>query len=120
MLSSLIHRDKLRRRQEPALASCPVEGGNLELLNAVDIFGDVSEADIDALMDGTPMRTAPKGTIFYSAEDGLEVLFLRDSLTGALNGFRRSGAMEIGRRRIEIIDRAQLEQVVAQRSGGVG
>ncbi len=43
---------------------------------------------------------------------------LRESLTGALDGFKRTGALEIGRKRIEIIDRAQLEQVVTQRSGG--
>ncbi len=85
----------------------------------MDIFRDVSEAGIDALMHSTPMRTAPKGTIFYRAEDGPEVLLLRDSLTGALDGFKRSGALEIGRKRIEIINRAPLEQVVAQRSGGI-
>ncbi len=250
MLSSFIHRDHPRRRQEPALDSCPTEGGKLELLSAMDIFRDLSEAEVDALMDSTPMRTAPKGTIFYGAEDGPEVLFLlksgkvelyrespdgkkltlanveqgsffgemslvgqrllgtcalaledsvicalsrhdvealilehtsaafriievlaqrlqqsrdalhemvfndvtgrvaglllrldepgrgvvdgyshqdlasmvgclRESLTGALDGFKRTGALQIGRRRIEIVDRAQLEQVVAQRSGGI-
>ncbi len=118
MLSFLIHRDRLRRRQEPALNSCPVESGKLELLSAMDIFSDLSVADIDALMDSTPMRTAPKATVFCGTEDGPEVLYLRESLPGALDGFRRSGALEIGRRRIEIINRAQFKQVVAQRSGG--
>ena len=88
MLSSLIHRDEPRRRQEPALDSTPVEGGKLELLSAMDIFRDLSEADIDALMDSTPMRTAPKGTIFYGAEDGPEVLFLLKS--GKVELYRES------------------------------
>ncbi len=38
----------------------------------MDIFRDLSEACIDALMDSTRMRTAPQGTIFYGAEDGPE------------------------------------------------
>ena len=42
---------------------------------------------------------------------------LRESLTTVLDRFKGSGALEIGRRRIEIIDRSQLERVVSQRSG---
>ena len=83
MLSSLI-----RRRQEPARDSGLVESGKLELLSAMDILSDLSEAEIDALMDGTPMRTAPKGTIFYGAEDGPEVLFLLKS--GKVELYRES------------------------------
>ena len=41
---------------------------------------------------------------------------LRESLTAVLDRFKGSGALEIGRRRIEIIDRSQLERVVGQRS----
>ena len=54
----------------------------------MDILSDLSEAEIDALMDGTPMRTAPKGTIFYGAEDGPEVLFLLKS--GKVELYRES------------------------------
>ncbi len=68
-------------------------------------------------MDSTPVRTAPEGTIFHGAGDDPETQFLRETLTGALYGFKRSGAPEIGRKRIDIIDRAQLEQVVEQRPG---
>ncbi len=55
----------------------------------------------------------------YSHQDLASMVgCLRESLTGALDGFKRTGALEIGRKRIDIIDRAQLEQVVTQRSGG--
>ena len=42
---------------------------------------------------------------------------LRESLTVTLGRFKRSGAPAIGRRRIEITDRAQLERVASQRAG---
>ena len=248
MLSSLINR-KGPGRVESRKDQCPLEAQKIELLSAMDIFRDMPEADVDALMAATPMRTAVKGTMFYGAADGPEVLFLlksgrvelyresadgkkltlaiveqgsffgemslvgqrlvgtcaialedsvicalsrhdvealilehpraafriievlarrlqesrnaleelvfndvtgrvagllmrldepgrsgvvegyshqdlasmvgclRESLTGVLDGFKRSGALEIGRKRIEIVDRTQLEQVVAQRSG---
>ena len=235
-------------RVETRKGECPSAAQKIELLSAMDIFKDLPEADVDALVAATPMRTAGKGTIFYGAADGPEVLFLlksgrvelyressdgkkltlaiveqrsffgemslvgqrllgtcaialedsvicalsrhdvealilehprvafriiealarrlqesrnaleemvfndvtgrvagllmrldepgrgvvegyshqdlasmvgclRESLTGVLDGFKRSGALEIGRKRIDIVDRAQLEQVVAQRSG---
>ena len=250
MLSSFMNRNRPDRAETPE-AGCPLEAQKIELLSAMDIFRDMPEADVDALMAAAPMRTAGKGTMFYGAADGPEVLFLlksgrvelyressdgkkltlaivehgsffgemslvgqrllgtraialedsvicalsrhdvealilehpraalriievlarrlqesrnaleemvfndvtgrvagllirldepgcgvvegyshqdlasmvgclRESLTGALDGFKRSGALEIGRKRIDIVDRAQLEQVVAQRSGEAG
>ncbi len=41
---------------------------------------------------------------------------LRESVTVALDRFKQSDAISIGRKRIEITDRAQLERVVSQRS----
>jgi CRP-like cAMP-binding protein len=40
---------------------------------------------------------------------------LRESFTATLDRFKRTGALAIGRKRIEITDRAQLEWVVNQR-----
>ena len=43
---------------------------------------------------------------------------LRESLTVTLDRFKESGAVAIGRKRIEITDRSQLESVVSQRAAG--
>lgn len=50
----------------------------LELLSAMDIFQDLPEADINALMDMSPIHTARKGATIYGP-DGPEVLFLLKS-----------------------------------------
>ncbi|HIA15561.1 MAG TPA: hypothetical protein EYN72_02020 [Dehalococcoidia bacterium] len=44
---------------------------------------------------------------------------LRESFTAVLDGFRKTSAVEIGRKRIVISDRAQLEQAISQRTGSV-
>ena len=64
---------------DPILETCPLESNKLELLSAMDIFQDLPEQDVEALMDATPMLTAIKGTVFYGEEDGPEVLFLLKS-----------------------------------------
>ena len=64
---------------DPTLATYPQESHKLELLSAMDIFQDLPEQDVAALMDATPMLTAVKGTVFYGEEDGPEVLFLLKS-----------------------------------------
>lgn len=42
---------------------------------------------------------------------------LRESLTATLDRFKRSGAVTIGRKRVEISDRSRLQRIVGQRSG---
>ena len=63
----------------PNQETYPQESHKLELLSAMDIFQDLPEQDVEALMDATPMLTAIKGTVFYGEEDGPEVLFLLKS-----------------------------------------
>ena len=41
---------------------------------------------------------------------------LRESFTETLDRFKQSRALTVGRKRIEIVDRSQLEWVVSQRS----
>ena len=80
MLTSIIgSRRKSRAKNEPTLEACPLESNKLELLSAMEIFQDLSEQEIEALMGSTPMLTAQKGTVFYGADDGPEVLFLLKS-----------------------------------------
>lgn len=64
-----------------------LEASKLELLSAMSIFRDLSEKDIEELMDSTPMWTASSGTVFYG-EDGPEVLFLLKS--GKVELYRES------------------------------
>ena len=81
------------------------------------VFSDVTGRVAGLLLRlDEPNRGVVEG---YSHQDLASMVgCLRESLTGALDGFKRTGAPEIGRNRIDIIDRAQLEQVVAQRAGG--
>lgn len=73
-------RQKSAEGEVPALEPCPQgTAGKLELLSAMDIFRDLSKKEIETLMNGIPMRTARKGTVFYGADDGPEVLFLLKS-----------------------------------------
>ncbi len=88
MFSSFRNRDKSASDSAPGPESWPFEENKLELLSAMDIFKDLSEEQIAALMNATPMRTAQKGTEFYRAEDGPEVLFLLKS--GKVELYRES------------------------------
>jgi CRP-like cAMP-binding protein len=126
-----------------------LEANKLEVLSAMDILRDLPESDIEALMSRTPMRTARIGTTFFGAADGPEVLFLLKSgrvelycfspegkkLTLAiveygtilgemsLIGQRIAGtfpsALKTGRKRIEITDHAQFEQLVSRSLGSL-
>ena len=54
----------------------------------------------------------------YSHQDlAAMVGCLRESFTAVLDRFKGSGALTTGRKRIEIIDRTQLQTVVSQRTG---
>ena len=56
----------------------------------------------------------------YSHQDlAVMVGCLRESFTAVLDGFRKTSAVEIGRKRIVISDRAQLEQAISQLTGSV-
>ena len=66
--------------QTSTLEACPLdETDKLGLLSAMDIFSDLSEEEIEAIMGGAPMRTAKSGTVFYGSDEGPEVLFLLKS-----------------------------------------
>ena len=45
-------------------------------LSEVDIFRDLSPAELEAMGKRAPMKTVPAGTIFYSPEEPSEVLFI--------------------------------------------
>ncbi len=79
----------LTGRKKAAMPQLPESYGvnKLELLSSMDILRDLTEDQIETLMDKSPMRTAQKDTIFYGL-DGPEVLFLLKS--GKVELFRQS------------------------------
>ncbi len=79
----------LTGRKKAAMPQLPESYGvnKLELLSSMDILQDLTEDEIETLMDKSPMRTALKDTIFYGL-DGPEVLFLLKS--GKVELFRQS------------------------------
>ena len=76
-------------RNKSAMPQLPESDGinKLELLSSMDILSDLTEEEIETLMDKSPMRTAAKDTIFYGL-DGPEVLFLLKS--GRVELYRHS------------------------------
>jgi len=79
MWPSINHRGNSATQDALGVAeSLPEAPDKLALLSAVDIFQDLSEEQIAALIERSPMRTARKGTMIYGA-DGPEVLFLLKS-----------------------------------------
>ena len=79
----------LTGRKKAAMPQLPESYGvnKLELLSSMDILQDLTEDEIETLMDKSPMRTALKDTIFYGL-DGPEVLFLLKS--GKVELFRQT------------------------------
>ncbi len=79
----------LTSRNKAAMPQLPDSYGvnKLELLSSMDILRDLTEDEIETLMDKSPMRAALKDTIFYGL-DGPEVLFLLKS--GKVELFRQS------------------------------
>ena len=77
MLTTTVERPEAPElRCWPELEPCPLGTDKLELLGAMDVLRDLSEADVDSLMSKSPMRSARKGTVFYGADRGPEALFL--------------------------------------------
>jgi CRP-like cAMP-binding protein len=45
-------------------------------LSKIDIFQDLSESEIDVIGERLPMQTVDPGTVFFSPEQAMEVLFI--------------------------------------------
>jgi CRP-like cAMP-binding protein len=77
--------------------------------------------DVTGRVAGLLVRLADEETgvvAGYSHQDlAAMVGCLRESFTAVLDRFRKTSAVEIGRKRITIVDRSQLEQAISQRAG---
>ena len=91
------------------------------LQQARDALEEMGFNDVTGRVAGLLLRLADRDTNVvegYSHQElACMVGCLRESLTVTLDRFKGTEAVAIGRRRIELTDRAQLEQVVSQRSG---
>ena len=91
------------------------------LQQARDALEEMAFSDVTGRVAGLLLRLAgPDANTVegYSHQDLASMVgCLRESLTVTLDRFKQSGAVGVGRKRIEITDRAQLEWVVRQRSG---
>ena len=61
------------------LRSGPPEENGHQQWSGIDILEGMSEEAIQALLGGVPMRSVTKGTVFYAADQGTEVLFMLKS-----------------------------------------
>ncbi|MCH8206530.1 MAG: Crp/Fnr family transcriptional regulator [Chloroflexi bacterium] len=59
-----------------------------EPLRAMDILADLSDAEVERLLETSPMQTVPSGTLLYSPQDGPDMLFLLKS--GRVELYRES------------------------------
>lgn len=85
-----------------------------------DSLEEMAFNDLTGRVAGLLLRLADEETNLiegYAHQDLASMVgCLRESVTVALDRFKQSDAISIGRKRIEITDRAQLERVVSQRS----
>ena len=106
--------------RQPNVALRMVETLARELQLAGDALEEMAFYDVTGRVASLLLRLADEDTNVvegYSHQDLAAMIgCLRESLTTTLDRFKRSNAVEIGRRRVEITDRSQLEQVISQRS----
>ena len=85
-----------------------------------DSLEEMAFNDLTGRVAGLLLRLADEETNLiegYAHQDLASMVgCLRESITIALDRFKQSDAISIGRKRIEITDRSQLERVVSQRS----
>ena len=98
-----------------------IEVPRSRLQEARDSLQDMAFTDVMGRVAGLLLRLADEHTNvvegFTHRDLAAMVGCLRESLTTTLDRFKKSDAVSIGRKRIEIRDPDQLEKVVRQRSG---
>jgi len=106
-------------QKHPDIALRMVEVLAQRLQQARDALQEMAFNDLTGRLAALLLRLAKDGDLVdgYSHQDLAAMLgCLQESLTATLDRFKRSEALSVGRRRIEITDRSQLERVVDFRS----
>ncbi len=110
--------------EHPTVAIRVIEVMAGRLQEARDALQEMAFNDVTGRVAGLLLRLAGEDINIvegYSHQDLASMVgCLRESLTVVLDRLKGSGALSIGRKKIEITDRAQLERVVSLRSGGRG
>ena len=103
----------------PSVAVIIVEGLARRLQQTRDALEQMAFNDVAGRVAGLLLRLADDKDVVegYSHQELSAMIgCLRESLTVVLDRFKESGALSIGRRRVDILDRSQLDRVVQQRA----
>ena len=65
-----------RREDDRRMERVAAHPERLWCLSEVDIFADLSDADMDALAAAAPMKSYPAGSLIYSPQQPIETLFI--------------------------------------------
>ena len=108
--------------EHPEVAICVVAVLARRLQQARNGLQEMAFSDVTGRVAGLLIRLADEDTNViqgYSHQDlAAMVGCLREIFTVALDRFKETEAVVVGRKRIEIIDRSQLEETLSQRIGG--
>ena len=108
--------------EHPTVALRVAEALTRRLEETRDLLQEIAFNDLTGKVAGLLLQMADGETNIidgYSHEDlAARVGCLRESFTAVLDRFKRGGAVTTGRKRIKVTDRAQLEGIVIQRTGG--
>ena len=103
----------------PSMAVRIVEVLAQRLQQSRDALEQMAFNDVTGRIAGLLLRLADDRDVVegYSHQELSSMIgCLRESLTVVLDRFKESGALSIGRRRMDILDRSQLDRVVEQRA----
>lgn len=121
MLCAMSRHDvRLLMLEHPAIAFRITEVLAQRLEETRNFLQEVAFTDVTGRVASLLLRLADKETGVIEGYSHLDLASmvgcLRESFTETLGRFKRSQALIVGRKRIEIIDRSQLERTVIQRS----
>ena len=81
-------------------------------LKTIDIFQDLSKEEMLKMEKSVTMSTCRAGKVFFRPDDTAQVLFiLKKATTQTLNEFKSAGLIEIGRKRMAILNLNELQEI---------
>jgi CRP/FNR family cyclic AMP-dependent transcriptional regulator len=107
--------------QHPTVVVRVVDVLARRLQKARESLQEMAFNDVTGRVAGLLLLLDPEGVGFvegYSHQELADMVgCLRESLTATLDCFKRTGAVTIGRKRVDIRDRSRLQRIVVHRSG---
>jgi len=107
--------------QHPTVAVRVVDVLARRLQKARESLQEMAFNDVTGRVTGLLLLLDPEDVGFVEGSSHQELAdmvgCLRESLSDTLDRFKRSGAVTVGRKRVDIRDRSRLQRIVVQRSG---